>query len=87
MLHINDLVYRIGGRTLFDSATVNIPKGHRVGLVGRNGAGKTTLFKLIIGELSADAGSLNVRPGIRIGTVAQEAPSGSESLDEHGFSR
>ncbi len=80
MLHINDLVYRIGARTLFDSATVNIPKGHRVGLVGRNGAGKTTLFKLIIGELSADAGSLNLRPGIRIGTVAQEAPSGSESL-------
>ena len=80
MLHINDLVYRIGGRTLFDGATVNVPKGHRVGLVGRNGTGKTTLFKLILSELSADAGSLNVRPGARIGTVAQEAPSGSETL-------
>ena len=53
MLHINDLVYRIGGRTLFDGATVSVPKGHRVGLVGRNGTGKTTLFKLILSELSA----------------------------------
>jgi len=82
MLHVNDLTYRIGGRTLFEGATVAVPKGHRVGLVGRNGTGKTTLFKLILGELSADAGSLNVRPGARVGTVAQEAPSGAESLIE-----
>ncbi len=80
MLHINDLVYRIGGRTLFNGVTVNVPKGHRVGLVGRNGTGKTTLFKLILGELSADEGSLKVRPGSRVGTVAQEAPSGSDTL-------
>ena len=80
MLHINDLTYRIGGRMLFDGATCNVPKGHRVGLVGRNGTGKTTLFKLILGDLSADGGSLNVRPGASVGTVAQEAPSGPDSL-------
>ena len=80
MLHINDLVYRIGGRTLFDKASINIPKGHRIGLIGRNGSGKTTLFRLILGELTADAGKLNLRPKIRIGTVAQEAPSSSRSL-------
>jgi len=80
MLHINSIVYRIGGRTLFDGATVNVPKGHRVGLVGRNGTGKTTLFRLILGQLSTDGGTLNVRPGARVGTVTQEAPSGPESL-------
>ncbi|MEK9725533.1 MAG: ABC-F family ATP-binding cassette domain-containing protein, partial [Rhodospirillaceae bacterium] len=80
MLHVNDLVYRIGGRTLFEGSTVHVPKGHRVGLVGRNGAGKTTLFKLILGELSADAGSVSVRAQARVGTVAQEAPSGPAAL-------
>ena len=80
MLHINDLVYRVGGRTLFDKASINIPKGHRIGLIGRNGSGKTTLFKLILGELTADSGTLNLRPKIRIGTVAQEAPSSSRPL-------
>ena len=63
-----------------DRATVNIAKGQRVGLVGRNGIGKTTLFKLILGELVPDSGSLSLPPGMRIGTVAQEAPSGSDSL-------
>jgi ATP-binding cassette subfamily F protein 3 len=83
MLHINDLVYRVGGRTLFEGATVHVPAGHRVGLVGRNGAGKTTLFRLILGEATPDSGSINVRRGMRVGTVAQEAPGGQETLVEH----
>ncbi|HER27049.1 MAG TPA: ABC-F family ATP-binding cassette domain-containing protein, partial [Rhodospirillales bacterium] len=80
MLHINDLTYRIGGRVLFDKATVAIPEGHKVGLVGRNGTGKTTLFKLLLGEVGADDGSVSIRKRARIGTVAQEAPAGGLSL-------
>lgn len=80
MLHINDLTYRVGGRLLFDGATVNVPMGHKVGLVGRNGTGKSTLFKLITGELPSDGGSITLRPGARLGMVAQEAPAGPESL-------
>lgn len=83
MLHINDLVYRIGGRSLFDGATLHVPAGHKMGLVGRNGTGKTTLFKLILGELSPDDGAVRVRKGMRVGTVAQEAPGGADSLIEH----
>jgi ATP-binding cassette subfamily F protein 3 len=80
MLHINDLVFRIGGRTLFDGATLHVAAGQRVGLVGRNGSGKTTLFRLIQGELPSDGGSVTVRSRARIGVVAQEAPDGEESL-------
>lgn len=80
MLHINNLVFRIGGRVLFDDATVHVAAGARVGLVGRNGAGKSTLFKLILGELQADAGEILVRPRARVGRVAQEAPDGDLSL-------
>jgi len=80
MLHINDLTYRIGGRLLFEDATVHLPKGHKVGLIGRNGTGKSTLFKLITGELHVDGGSINLRTGARLGMVAQEAPAGPESL-------
>jgi ATP-binding cassette, subfamily F, member 3 len=80
MLHINDLSYRIEGRPLFDKATAGIPSGHKVGLVGRNGSGKTTLLRLIAGELSPDAGSINVPRATRIGAVAQEAPGGLVSL-------
>jgi ATP-binding cassette, subfamily F, member 3 len=82
MLQINDLSYRIGGRLLLEGAAASLPDGHKVGLVGRNGAGKTTLFKLILGELSSESGSVSVPRNARIGTVAQEAPGGPESLLE-----
>ncbi len=80
MLHINDLTFRIGGRILIDDASVAIPEGHKVGLAGRNGVGKSTLLKLIIGELHSESGSVSVPRNAKIGTVAQEAPGGEESL-------
>ncbi|MEO0670677.1 MAG: ATP-binding cassette domain-containing protein [Pseudomonadota bacterium] len=82
MLHINELTYRIEGRTLFERATVGIPEGHKVGLVGRNGTGKTTLLKLISGELAPDDGSITWPKRAKLGYVAQEAPGGPETLLE-----
>lgn len=80
MLHVNDLVYRVQGDPLFERATVAVNKGERVGLVGRNGSGKTTLLKLISGELHPDAGGISFPRKLKIGKVAQEAPSGQTSL-------
>ena len=82
MLHLNELSYRIGERLLLDRATVALPAGARVGLVGRNGAGKTTLFRLILGEIASEGGAVALPRGVRIGAVAQEAPGGPESLVE-----
>jgi ATP-binding cassette, subfamily F, member 3 len=79
MLHLNDVTLRIGGRPLLEQASVHVPAGHRVGLVGRNGSGKTTLLQLIRGELTADAGEVRLRRGARVGWVAQEAPGGEAS--------
>ncbi|GAB6051435.1 ABC-F family ATP-binding cassette domain-containing protein [Magnetospira thiophila] len=82
MLHINDLTFRIGGRLLFEQATLAIPTGHKVGLVGRNGCGKSTLFRLLTHDRTPDGGSVSIRPQARVGLVAQEAPSGADSLLE-----
>ena len=83
MLTIADLTYRIAGRTLFESASVRIADGWKVGLVGRNGTGKSTLLALILGTLQADAGGIEVSGGDRIGIVTQEAPGGDETPIEH----
>lgn len=80
MLQINDITFRIAGRTLLEGASVHIPLGHKVGLVGRNGTGKSTLFKLITGELHQDSGDIRLRNGAKLGVLPQEAPSGPESL-------
>lgn len=80
MLHLSDLTFRIGDRLLLDRASLAVPTGACVGLVGRNGTGKTTLFRIIQGELSTESGSFSLPRNTRIGAVAQEAPSGQERL-------
>lgn len=82
MLHVNGLTYRLGARVLFDNATVALPPNARVGFLGRNGTGKTTLFKMVMGEISPDLGTVSIPRGMRIGRVAQEAPGGPETLIE-----
>jgi len=61
MLHINDLTYRIGERLIIDQATVALPTGAHVGLVGRNGAGKTTLLKTIGGFMRPTNGTVQFK--------------------------
>ena len=80
MLVIDDLALRVAGRLLIDGASVRIPDGARVGLVGRNGTGKTTLFHAIAGDLAPERGAIVLPTRARIGRLAQEAPSGSQSL-------
>jgi ATP-binding cassette subfamily F protein 3 len=80
MLSIQDVTYRIGGRTLLDKVSVNIPSGHRVGLVGPNGAGKSTLFKLISGELPLDGGEISLIKGASLGMVRQDLPDDETTL-------
>jgi ATP-binding cassette, subfamily F, member 3 len=75
MLRIHDLVFDAWGRRFFDHATVTVPVGAKVGLVGRNGAGKTTLFRLIQGQLSAGGGDIDMPKAARIGSVDQEHPA------------
>jgi ABC-type transport system involved in cytochrome c biogenesis ATPase subunit len=53
MLQIKDLTFNAWGRKFFDHASVSLPPGAKVGLIGRNGVGKSTLFKLILGQLHA----------------------------------
>jgi ATP-binding cassette subfamily F protein 3 len=80
MLKISDITYSVSGRTLVENATVTIPTGHKVGLVGRNGSGKTTLFRIIRGEMVLDTGSVDIPKGWKIGGVSQEVPGNEVSL-------
>jgi ATP-binding cassette, subfamily F, member 3 len=82
MLSITDISVRIAGRLLIDQSTVQIVPGSRVGFVGRNGVGKSTLFHAIRGELPTETGTIAIPPRWRVGSLAQEAPDGPESLIE-----
>ena len=75
MLQITDLTFNAWGRKFLENASVSLPPGAKVGLVGRNGVGKTTLFKLILGELAAGGDEISLPKTARIGSVDQEHPA------------
>ncbi len=72
MIRATNLTVRRGTKVLLDQADFVIHPGERVGIVGKNGAGKSTLFALINGDIDADAGTLEIPPGWRIASIAQE---------------
>ena len=77
MLNFSNLTVRLGGRTILNRASAALPPRARVGLIGRNGAGKSTLMKVMIGSIEADDGDVEKPRALRIGYIAQEAPSGT----------
>ena len=80
MLQIDNLVFNGWGRRFFDRASVMVPVGAKVGLIGRNGVGKSTLFRLIMGDLTPDGGEIILPKSARIGSVDQEHPATPVSL-------
>jgi len=58
-------------RTVFDSVTIGIDEGDRVGVVGRNGDGKSTLLKILAGRLQPDTGKVTRRGGVTLGMLDQ----------------
>ena len=63
---LTDVSKAFDGRTVIDTVSMRIHRGERIGIVGPNGSGKSTLLKLIMGEIEADSGTvelgLNLEP-------------------------
>ena len=82
MLTFANVTLRRGTNVLIDGYSSTVYQGARLGLVGANGTGKSSLFKLIIGELDTDLGSVELASGVRLSHLAQEVPeTGDTALD------
>jgi len=60
-----------GDRILFEDLSFKLPPAGIIGVIGPNGAGKTTLFKLIMKQLDADAGSIDIGETVKVSYVDQ----------------
>ncbi|MGE5221776.1 MAG: ABC-F family ATP-binding cassette domain-containing protein, partial [Omnitrophica WOR_2 bacterium] len=73
LLTANNLAKSFGPVDIFSGVSFTIPRGARSAVVGPNGIGKTTLLRILAGEDTPSAGSVQTAKGLRIGYLAQEA--------------
>ena len=71
ILSLRGLSKSFGERTLFAGINLKIEGGERIALIGDNGAGKSTLVKMIMGELTPDAGRIRVGPQVKAAYLPQ----------------
>jgi ATP-binding cassette, subfamily F, member 3 len=72
MISISNLSYFIGGRALYENASMFIRPKDKIGLIGLNGRGKSTLLKIINGEYSIDSGLVSKSNECTIGFLNQD---------------
>lgn len=72
MISVSGISYFIGGRALYQNASMFIKPNDKIGLIGLNGRGKSTLLKIINGDIRIDAGSISKAKDCTIGFLNQD---------------
>jgi ATP-binding cassette subfamily F protein 3 len=83
MLNFVDLALRRSSTLLFESVSLKIYPGQKVGITGANGCGKTSLFALIRGGLGADQGDFSLPQDWAVASVEQETQLSDRIAIEH----
>lgn len=58
-------------KVVFDSLSLGIEEGDRIGIVGRNGDGKSSLLGMLSGQIEPQSGRVTRRGGVRFGVLSQ----------------
>jgi ATP-binding cassette subfamily F protein uup len=60
ILNLKNIGMSMGGKKLFEGLDFNFTDKRKLGIIGRNGLGKTTLLKIILEELKAEHGHIEI---------------------------
>ena len=69
---LQNVKFEFGARTILEESTWHIQPNERIGLIGYNGTGKSTLLKLLAGEYSPSAGTIERSRSTSIGYLHQD---------------
>ena len=71
MIKVEGLYKKLGGRSILEDITFNVPAGEIIAVLGLSGAGKTVLLKHLIGLIRPDRGRVVIN-GVDIGALKEE---------------
>ena len=72
VVELKGITKRYADNTVLDAIDLTIQRSERVAIIGPNGIGKSTLLKTMVGDISADAGTLEWGYETHPGYVAQD---------------
>jgi ATP-binding cassette subfamily F protein uup len=73
LINVSSVSKQFGTAPLFENISLNISEGDRLGLIGPNGAGKSTLIEILTGQREPDSGTVALRKGVKLASVAQDS--------------
>ncbi len=83
LIRMNDVEVRFDNSPVLREAFFRLEATDRVGLIGRNGSGKSTLLKLVLEQVSPDAGTVTIEAGTRFGYFSQFSElNGTQTITE-----
>lgn len=71
LLGAEALGLRYPNQVVFESVTLGVDAGDRIGIVGRNGDGKSSLLGMLTGRIAPDSGRVTRRGGLTVGAMDQ----------------
>ena len=71
VLVLENITKAYGERTLFDSVSLGINEGDKIGVIGVNGTGKSTLLKIIAGLIEPDTGTVTKGSSVQVAYLPQ----------------
>jgi ATP-binding cassette subfamily F protein 3 len=83
MISLTNIELRRGAKILLDEAELVVHPGQHIGIIGGNGTGKSSLFKLLLGQITQDAGDLFIPSNWRIAHMVQELANSERSAVDY----
>ncbi|MGI9290108.1 MAG: ATP-binding cassette domain-containing protein, partial [Gammaproteobacteria bacterium] len=66
VIRLKNASYRYDEQDIIRNLSLQVIRGHRIGLVGNNGVGKSTLLRLMLGELKPQTGTVKLGTNLEV---------------------